>query len=210
MAQAQIIEMTKYNDNKDNDDGRNSNTDVRGDIDMYQSPTKISDDNLKNICLGAPVTISIFLLSVAYNVTWAILFLNNSNLIELQATEECKSLQNWDFSLSIVLFITSGVHLVSVIMQLILVTSSAYWISCCRACITCVANFVILIGVNIAYFGLESSNGCSDLANLTLYFIIVEWIILGVFICFIIALVLLAIINRKSQKKLIDDEETKL
>lgn len=208
MAQAQIIEITKYNSNKEYDDVRQSNTDARGEFELHQSPVKISEDKLKNICLGAPVTIGILLLSVAYNCTWAVLFLLKTS--ETLTTDDCNTLNKWDFALSIVLFATSGLHLISVISQLLLVKSCRYWISCCRACATCVANLIVLIGVNITYFGLSKRDVCSDLADLSLYYIIVEWIILGVFVCFIIALVVLAIINKKSQNKILEQEEPKL
>ncbi len=168
------------------------------------------NNSFRNIFLSSFFTIVILIISVSYGVTWVVLF-----IVYLKNTESenlpsvCDALIKWDKVLIIIQLITTSLHFISSIIQLFnsaqgeeTADSIVRYITTCRSCINYIAGIVILLAINITYFKIEDASQCGNIGVLNLVYIIIEWCLVGFFICFVIVLCTFAVISKKMKDQL--------
>ena len=161
---------------------------------------EMSDQTNKPIFMGTVFTLILLLISLSYGLAWAILFLVYTSQYEYDPS--CSTLISWDRALYITQFISSGLHIISSVIQLI---SSSYdiessipkYITGCRSCIVYVAGITNLVGINVTYFKHGTIEICADLQKLNLAYIITEWTIMGSFICFVCSICIISLALKK-------------
>ena len=166
---------------------------------MYITP----ENKAKNVVTGTLFTILLLLVSVSYGLTWGILFIVYTNKSDYD--ESCNNIKSWDKALYILQFISSGLHIVSSVIQLILISndkesSIPNYIMGCRSCIVYIAGISILFGINISYFRHEDISKCKELQTINFAYIITEWVILGSCICLVCATCIISIIFKRKKK----------
>jgi hypothetical protein len=162
------------------------------------------NEHLKQIFMGTLFTIILLIISVSYGVTWSVLFII---YIDLELPAECDSIKSWDKVLIVVSFISAGLHIISSVIQLIgsaqdVDSNIAKYITTIRSCINCLSGIVLLLAINIEYYSLDNPSICEELATLNLVYIIVEWCLVGFFICFVVVLCVFAMITKKMKNQL--------
>lgn len=174
-------------------------------IEMIES----SDQKFRSIFMGTVFTIILLIISLSYGLTWAILFLIYTESSKREDYDEaCEVLISWDKALYIVNFISSFLHIVSSIIQLVASSHDkesniAKYITSCRSCLNYMVGFVILIGINVSYFKINHGEGkCGDLAKLNLAFIIVEWTLLGSCVCFVYVICIVSLSIKKKNNRI--------
>lgn len=166
---------------------------------MYITP----ENKAKTVVTGTLFTILLLLVSVSYGMTWGILFLVYTNKTEYD--ESCNNLKSWDKALYILQFISSGLHIISSLFQLIMISYDKEspipnYIMGCRSCIVYIAGLSILFGINISYFSHENISICKELKTINFAYIITEWVILGSCICLVCVTCIISIIFKRKKK----------
>jgi hypothetical protein len=163
-----------------------------------------SERKVRSIFMGTCFTILVLLLSVSYGMVWGVLFLVWTS--KETYPPQCDELVSWDKALYIVQFISSGLHLVSSIFQLIATSydresNIPKYIMGCRSCLVYIAGICILIGINASYFSNPKIDDCRDLKGLNLAYIITEWTILGTCITFVCVVCNVSLLLKKRKNK---------
>lgn len=169
---------------------------------METDEIETSENKIKSIFMGTFFTILVLLLSMAYGMTWGILFLIYT---KAEYPPVCQSIVGWDKALYIVHFISSGLHLVSSIFQLIATSYNKEstipkYIMGFRSCLNYIAGISILIGINVSYFSNPNIDQCGDLTGLNLAYIITEWTIFGSCILFVCAICIFSMIFKRRKR----------
>jgi hypothetical protein len=170
-----------------------------GEIEIVET----AEHKVRSIFLGTFFTILLLLLSVAYGVTWGVLFVVYINKAVYHPV--CSNIISWDTAIYIVQFISAGLHLISTILQLI---STSYdkesnipkYIAGARSCFSFITGLSILVGINISYFSNPHIELCGDLQVLNLAYIITEWIVIS-FCCLCVCIVCAVTICLRKKKK---------
>ena len=193
------------NNNNNNYTADKPNTNIK--IENEDIHIQTSEEKFKGIFMGTIFTIVLLLIGLSYGITWAALFIRYTDENKYQFQEECKILIKWDRALYIVLIITSALHLISSIIQIIASaknkdSSIPQYITFSRSYINYIAGIVILIGINVEYFNLDQPKLCGKLAKLNLAYIIIEWSMMGIFIGFVLVVCLISLLLKKKKDKL--------
>jgi len=150
-----------------------------------------SDQKVTNVLKGTFFTLGLMIVMVSYTLIWAFLFLVYLGFNDIDRVV-CKGLIDWNTSLYILYFISSGFNVVSSIIQIImnsknLESNIPNYIAGFRSCILFICGLVILIGISYQYVNIKdlAVNKCDGLLSLNLSFIITEWIILVIFLLFV-------------------------
>jgi hypothetical protein len=162
-----------------------------------------AENKAKSIVTGTLFTILLLLVSVSYGMTWGILFLVYTSKSEYD--QSCNNLRSWDKSLYILQFISSGLHIVSSVFQLVMISydkdsSIPNYIMGCRSCIVYVAGLIILFGINTSYFSHPDISLCKELKTINFAYIITEWVILGSCICLVCVTCIISILFKRRKR----------
>ena len=140
-----------------------------------------------SLLMGTASTVVLFLLSIAYNLIWGVLFL--VKIHENNIEKECLTLAKWNKALYIMYFIIASLSLLQFIFQLI---NNKYKkdsnipsiLIGCKSCLNCFGGLTILIGICVEYFKIEKKDTCGSIWKVNLAFIITEFSLYGLFCLF--------------------------
>jgi hypothetical protein len=168
-------------------------------IDIIETNEKKS----RSLFMNSFLTILVLILSVSYGVMWGTLFLVYTHEINFDA--QCLNLVQWDYALTIVQYISAGLHLISTIFQFIASSRNREsnvpkYIMGVRSCLVYVAGLVILIGISVAYSQVKDINLCGNITNLNLAYIIVEWSLFGFCFLFVCVICVASILLKKRRR----------
>lgn len=156
------------------------------------------------------LSLSFTLLSICYTLVWGLIFLLT---IERHSyPSNCKNLVDWGRGLYFIQLLSSLLHLIASIIQLIsnyknYDSAIPKIMMSCKGCINCVIGVILLIGVNVAYFKTKNVKKCDNLQKAMLGYIICEWTIMGGFILCVFLVCSVSIICKKMKKNYKDDGE---
>ena len=156
------------------------------------------------------LSLSFTLLSICYTLVWGIVLLFT---IERHSyPSNCKNLVDWGRGLYFIQLLSSFLHLIASIIQLIsnyknVDSAIPKIMMSCKGCINCVIGVIILIGVNVAYFKTKNVKRSESLQKVMLVYIICEWTIMGAFILCVCLVCSISIICKKMKKHYKDDGE---
>lgn len=166
-----------------------------------------SEKKVRSIFMSTFFTILLLLLNMSYGMIWGILFLIYTEKEKKNPDYDpiCNGIVDWDKALYIVQFISTGLHLISSIFQLVAMnydqdSSIPKYLMGFRSCIVYIAGMTILLGINIAYFNHEDISKCGSLKGLNLAYIITEWTIYGFCICLVCVVCIFTIIFKRRKK----------
>ncbi len=166
-----------------------------------------SENRVKKIFMGTFFTILLLLLNLSYGLVWGILFsvYTEKEINDPNYDITCNNIVSWDKALYIVQFISTGLHLISSIFQLIATnydqdSNIPKYLMGIRSCIVYIAGMTILLGINVAYFNHENIDACGSLKSLNLAFIITEWTIYGFCCCLVCVVCVFTIIFKRRKK----------
>ena len=162
------------------------------------------ENKAKTVVTGTLFTILLLLLSVSYGMTWGILFIIYTS--KASYDESCNNLMSWDKALYILQFISAGLHIVSSVIQLVMISydkesTIPNYIMGCRSCLVYVAGLSILLGINISYFSHPNIDICKELKTINFAYIITEWVILGSCIGLVCVVCIISIIFKRRKKR---------
>jgi hypothetical protein len=162
-----------------------------------------SERKVRSVFMGTFFTLLVLLISVSYGMTWGVLFVVYIGQNDYHPV--CDIIKAWDRALYVVFFISSGLHLISTIFQLIATSydkdsNIPKYIMGCRSCFSFIAGLTILIGINISYFSNEDISLCADLQTLNLAYIITEWTLMGFCFCCVCVVCSLSICLKKKKR----------
>ena len=166
-----------------------------------------SENRVRSIFMGTFFTLLLLLLNMSYGLMWGILYLVyiDKEINSPTYNDSCDQIVSWGKALYIIQFLSTGLHLVSSIFQLIATSydqdsNIPKYIMGLRSCLVYIAGMTILLGINVAYFNHANMNLCGSLKNLNLTYIITEWTILGLFICLVCVVCIFTIIFKRRKK----------
>ena len=156
------------------------------------------------------LSMSFTLLSICYTLVWGLIFITT---IERNSyPSNCKNLVDWGRGLYFIQLLSSLIHLIASIIQLIsnyknIDSAIPKIMMSCKGCINCLIGVILLIGVNVAYFKTSKVKQCGNLQKAMLGYIICEWTIMGSFILCVCLVCSISIICKRMKKNYKDDGE---
>ena len=140
-----------------------------------------------SVLMGTAATIGLFLLSIAYNLTWAVLFFVMIGYNDFEP--DCNKLVIWNHALYIMYFIIASMSLLQFIFQLInnkfkKESNVPSILIGCKSCLNCFGGLIILVGICVEYFKVNDKSHCGSLQKVNLSFIVTEFSIYALFCLF--------------------------